>query len=71
MPLTNCLYCRSRKINRLNKATDFGHQIFRRRKCLRQFNERTCTAFNFIEVPTDIVFQVVRGGLGTNLVSAI
>jgi putative transposase len=27
--------------------------------CRRTFNERTGTVFNFLEMPTDIVFQVV------------
>lgn len=34
--------------------------MFRCRVCLRHFNERTGTPFNFLEVPTDIVLQVVR-----------
>jgi putative transposase len=28
-------------------------------RCKRTFNERTGTPFNFLEVPTDIMFQVV------------
>ena len=28
-------------------------------RCQRKFNERTGTGFNFLEFPTDIVFQVV------------
>jgi len=54
-----CPYCRSPKTNRLNRTTALGYQIFRCRRCTRQFNERTGTPFNFLEVPTDIVFQVV------------
>ena len=54
-----CPYCRSRKTNRLNRTTALGYQIFRCHRCTRQFNERTGTPFNFLEVPTDIVFQVV------------
>jgi putative transposase len=33
--------------------------MFRCKECCRTFNERTGTPFNFIEVPTDIVFQVL------------
>ncbi|MBV8885969.1 MAG: IS6 family transposase [Chroococcidiopsidaceae cyanobacterium CP_BM_RX_35] len=33
--------------------------MFRCHECKRTFNERTGTPFNFIEVPTDIVFQVL------------
>ena len=55
----HCPHSRSRKTNRLNRTTDLGDQIFRCRRCTRQFNERTGTAFNFLEVPTDIVFQAV------------
>ncbi|MGC1310417.1 MAG: DDE-type integrase/transposase/recombinase [Phormidesmis sp.] len=33
--------------------------MFRCKDCRRAFNERTDTPFNFIEVPTDILFQVL------------
>ena len=33
--------------------------MFRYKNCCRTFNERTCTPFNFIEVPTNIIFQVL------------
>ena len=33
--------------------------MFRCKVCRRTFNERTGTPFNFIEVPTDILFQVL------------
>jgi putative transposase len=33
--------------------------MFRCKECHSTFNERTDTSFNFIEVPTDIVFQVL------------
>jgi hypothetical protein len=36
-----------------------GYQVFRCRECKRSFNSRTGTPFNFLEVPTDIVFQVL------------
>jgi putative transposase len=33
--------------------------MFRCKECCRTFNERTFTPFNFIEVPSDIVLQVL------------
>ena len=33
--------------------------MYRCKDCRRTFNERTVTPFNFIEVPTDIIFQVM------------
>ncbi len=40
-------------------GTNLGYALFRCKNCHRTFNERTSTPFNFIEVPTDIVFQVL------------
>jgi hypothetical protein len=39
--------------------TDLGYAVYRCPDCCRSFNERTGTPFNFLEMPTDIVFQVV------------
>src|SRR3954463_15711987 len=55
----NCLYCRSRQTRKLSVATDLGYSRFQCQSCQRIFNERTGTPFNFLEMPTDIVFQVV------------
>src|SRR3954469_515319 len=54
-----CPYCGSRPTRKLNVATDLGYSRFQCRSCRRTFNERTGTPFNFLEMPTDIVFQVV------------
>src|SRR4051794_16122086 len=54
-----CPYCRSCQTRKLNVATDLGYARFQCRTCQRTFNERTGTPFNFLEMPTDIVFQVV------------
>jgi putative transposase len=43
----------------LSKTTDLGYAIYRCQGCRRMFNERTGTPFNFLEMPTDIVLQVV------------
>ncbi len=33
--------------------------MFRCKSCRRTYNERTLTPFNFVEIPTDIIFQVL------------
>jgi transposase-like protein len=55
----DCPHCRSTRITRLQRTSDLGYAVFRCKACRRTFNERTGTPFNFIEVPTDIVFQVL------------
>src|SRR4051795_11944516 len=54
-----CPHGRSRPTRKLSVATDLGYSRFQCRSCRRTFNERTGTPFNFLEMPTDIVFQVV------------
>ena len=54
----NCPHCDSNQTKKLNRTTQLGYAIYRCTGCDRTFNERTGTPFNFIEVPTDIVFQV-------------
>src|ERR687885_78838 len=54
-----CPHCRSRQTRKLSVATDLGYARFQCRSCRRTFNESTGTPFNFLEMPTDIVFQVV------------
>jgi putative transposase len=55
----NCPYCVSAETAQRTKKTSLGYQTFRRQQCHRTFNERTGTAFNYLEYPTDIVLQVV------------
>jgi putative transposase len=55
----NCPHCQSHNTRKLALATDLGYARFQCRSCRRTFNERTGTPFNFLEMPTDIVFQVV------------
>ncbi|MBD1853399.1 IS6 family transposase [Cyanobacteria bacterium FACHB-502] len=55
----NCPDCGSARTTRLQRTTNLGYALFRCKDCCRSFNERTGTPFNFIEVPTDIVFQVL------------
>jgi hypothetical protein len=55
----NCPHCDSTRTTRLQRTTNLGYAMFRCKDCWRTFNERTGTPFNFIEMPTDIVFQVL------------
>src|SRR3954465_10107538 len=55
----NCPHCQSRQTRQLSKMTDLGYAVYRCPGCRCSFNERTGTPFNFLEMPTDIVFQVV------------
>jgi hypothetical protein len=42
----------------LAKPTNLGYLRFWCERCERTFNERAGTPVNFLEVPTDIMFQV-------------
>jgi hypothetical protein len=55
----NCPHCQSVQTRALAKTTDLGYVVYRCQGCRRQFNERTGTPFNFLEMPTDLVFQGV------------
>src|SRR3982751_4811511 len=54
-----CPHCQSPTIRNLNRTTDLGYAVFWCRECGRKSNERTGTPFNFLEFPTDIVFEIV------------
>src|SRR5215210_5489217 len=54
-----CPHCQSHQSRKLNRTTDVGYAVFRCPDCRRTFNERTGTPFNFLEFPTDIVFEIV------------
>jgi transposase-like protein len=55
----NCPRCKSSAIKEQRKKTTLGYRTFRCSACKRFFNERTGTAFNFLEYPTDTVLLVV------------
>lgn len=55
----NCPDCQSTLFTQLKRTTSLGYAIFRCNSCQRDYNERTATPFNHIEVPTDIVFEVL------------
>jgi putative transposase len=59
MPPMACPYCPSRPISKRIGTTDLGYGVFRCSICRRKCNEHTGTPFNYLEFPTDIVFQVV------------
>jgi putative transposase len=54
-----CPHCQSRQIRSLNRTTDLGYAVFLCAGCRRKSNERTGTPFNYLEFPTDIVFEIV------------
>jgi putative transposase len=55
----DCPHCASPDTSLLAKVTSLGYLRFSCRGCARTFNERTGTPFNFLGVPTDIMFQLV------------
>jgi putative transposase len=55
----NCPHCTSRETKERTKTTSLGYRTFCCSTCKRTFNERTGTAFNFLEYPTDLVLLVV------------
>lgn len=55
----DCRHCQSTETTKLQRKTALGYDVFRCRDCGCTFNERTGTPFNYLEVPTDIVFQVL------------
>ena len=57
--LMPCPHCCSNRITQLQRMTALGYAVFYCRDCCRTFNERTGTPFNFLEFPTDIVFQAL------------
>src|SRR4051812_39518974 len=55
----NCPHCQSSLTSEQEGRTVHGFRRFRCRECGRRFNERTGTALNRVQVPTDIMFLVV------------
>ena len=55
----NCPHCHGPQTARRKHTTNLGYAVFHCKDCGCRFNERTGTPFNFVDVPTDIVFQVV------------
>src|ERR1700710_1941265 len=59
MSLLKCPHCQSQHLQNRKRSTDLGYLMFRCGECGRKSNERTGTPFNFLEFPTDIVFEIV------------
>ena len=55
----SCPHCESANTRLLTTKTELGYRQFYCRACRRKYNERTGTAFNFLEYPTDLVMLVV------------
>lgn len=55
----DCPQCNSCQISFLQRTTNLGYDKFQCKECRCSYNERTSTPFNFIEVPTDILYQVL------------
>jgi transposase-like protein len=55
----DCPHCHSSSTTEREGRTVHGFRRFRCRECGRRFNERTGTALNRVQVPTDIIFLVV------------
>lgn len=56
----NCPDCKSSNTRLCKHKTQLGYKQYRCRHCLKQFNQRTGTPFNFIEYPTEIVMLGVH-----------
>jgi hypothetical protein len=54
-----CPHCQSQRLQKLKRTTDLGYSLFRCSDCGCKSNEGTGTTSNFLEFPTDIVFEVV------------
>ena len=54
-----CPHCAATVTAEQHRHTALGYRTFRRSSCRRIFNERTGTAFNHLQYPTDLVLLVV------------
>ena len=55
----HCPHCLSTATTERPDRTAHGYRRFRCRGCGRQFNERTGTTLNRLQLPTDVVFLIV------------
>src|SRR3954462_14411415 len=55
----DCPHCQSSSTTEREGRTVHGFRRYRCRDCGRRYNERTGTALNRVQIPTDIVFLVV------------
>ncbi|MCW2242500.1 IS1/IS1595 family N-terminal zinc-binding domain-containing protein [Azospirillum canadense] len=62
-----CPHCSSTATTERSDRTAHGYRRFRCRGCGRQFNERTGSVLNRLQVPTDVAFLSVRWRLRLKL----
>jgi putative transposase len=55
----NCPHCSSPTTTQLSRKTSLGYNDFHCKTCRSVFNERSDTAFNYLQFPTDVVLLVV------------
>jgi putative transposase len=55
----NCPFCKNEKTHLRKKLTKLGYKTFYCGKCDLTYNERTNTPFNFLSIPTDVLFLVL------------
>jgi putative transposase len=55
----NCPHCAATATKKRTKKTQLGYATFFCPQCGSTFNERTCTPFNSLEFPTDVVLLAV------------
>lgn len=51
--------CKSKRGTERSDGTELGYRRYRCENCKRQFNDRTGTPFNRLQLPTDVVFLIV------------
>ncbi len=55
----HCPHCQSANTRKLSSETELKYPRYYCCDCCRKYNERTGTAFNFLEYPNDLVMLVV------------
>jgi putative transposase len=55
----NCPFCKNDKTHLRKKKTKLGYKTFYCGKCDLAYNERTNTPFNYLSIPTDVLFLVL------------
>lgn len=54
-----CPHCQSASTTERSDRTMYGYRRFRCHGCRRQFNERTGSVLNWLQLPSDVVFLIV------------
>src|SRR6476469_10271365 len=55
----NCPFGKNEKTPLRKKLTKLGYKIFYCGKCDLTYNERTATPFNYLSIPTDVLFLIL------------